>query len=156
MPDKRIGEAMALPHSTLVLTAFRLLLPSPALRRSEARPRDHPGRRLLDQSLPLLPDRPWRRRAPALRHPGFGEAIAQNWRAAGLDHPRAAMLDFVVQLTKRPDTIVEADRQVLRDAGYSNRGIFDIAAVAAFFAMSNRVASATDTRPNDDYYAMAR
>ena len=87
--------------------------------------------------------------------PGFGEAIAQNWRAAGLDDQRAAMLDFVVQLTERPDTIVEADRQALRDAGYSNRGIFDIAAVAAFFAMSNRVASATDMRPNDDYHAMA-
>ena len=76
--------------------------------------------------------------------------------AAGLDDQRAAMLDFVVQLTERPDTIVEADRQALRDAGYSNRGIFDIAAVAAFFAMSNRVASATDMRPNDDYHAMAR
>ncbi|WP_370196808.1 peroxidase-related enzyme [Aurantimonas sp.] len=88
--------------------------------------------------------------------PGFGEAIAQNWRAAGLDDQRAAMLDFVVQLTERPDTIVEADRQALRDAGYSNRGIFDIAAVAAFFAMSNRVASATDMRPNDEYHAMAR
>ncbi len=88
--------------------------------------------------------------------PGFGEAIAQNWRAAGLDDQRAAMLDFVVQLTERPDTIVEADPQALRDAGYSNRGIFDIAAVAAFFAMSNRVASATDMRPNDEYHAMAR
>ena len=88
--------------------------------------------------------------------PGFGEAIAQNWRAAGLDDQRAAMLDFVVQLTERPDTIVEADRQALRDAGYTNRAIFDIAAVAAFFAMSNRVASATDMRPNDDYHAMAR
>mgnify|MGYP003147003882 CR=1 FL=1 len=88
--------------------------------------------------------------------PGFGEAIAQNWRAAGLDDQRAAMLDFVVQLTERPDTIVEADRQALRDAGYSNRGIFDIAAVSAFFAMSNRVASATDMRPNDEYHAMAR
>ena len=88
--------------------------------------------------------------------PGFGEAIAQNWRAAGLDDQRAAMLDFVVQLTERPDTIVEADRQALRDAGYSNRGIFDIAAVAAFFAMSNRVASATDMRPNEEYHAMSR
>ncbi|MEF2552171.1 peroxidase-related enzyme [Aurantimonas sp. A2-1-M11] len=88
--------------------------------------------------------------------PGFGEAIAQNWRAAGLDDQRAAMLDFVVQLTERPDTIVEADRQALRDVGYSNRAIFDIAAVAAFFAMSNRVASATDMRPNAEYHAMTR
>ena len=88
--------------------------------------------------------------------PGSGEAIAQNWRAAGLDEQRAAVLHFAVQLTERPDTIVEADRQALRDAGYSNRGIFDIAAVAAFFGMSNRVASATDMRHNDDYHVMAR
>ena len=88
--------------------------------------------------------------------PGSGEAITQNWRAAGRDDQRAVMLDFVVRLTERSDTIVEADRQALRNAGYTNRGIFDIAAVAAFFAMSNRVASATDMRPNDDYHAMAR
>lgn len=86
----------------------------------------------------------------------FGETIAQNWRAAGLDAKRTAMLDFVVKLTERPDTIVEADRQALRDAGYSNRAIFDIASVAAFFAMSNRVASATDMKPNTAYHAMAR
>lgn len=88
--------------------------------------------------------------------PGFGEEIAQNWRAAGLDAQRTAMLDFVVKLTERPDTIVEADRQKLRDAGYSDRAIFDIASVAAFFAMSNRVAAATDMRPNAEYHSMAR
>lgn len=88
--------------------------------------------------------------------PNFGETIAQNWRAAGLDAKRTAMLDFVVKLTERPDTIVEADRQALRDAGYSNRAIFDIASVAAFFAMSNRVASATDMKPNAAYHGMAR
>ncbi|MCB8840668.1 peroxidase-related enzyme [Aurantimonas sp. VKM B-3413] len=88
--------------------------------------------------------------------PAFGEQIAQNWRAAGLDAKRIAMLDFVTKLTERPDTIVEADRQALRDAGFSNRGIFDIAAVAAFFAMSNRVASATDMKPNAEYHGMSR
>ncbi len=86
----------------------------------------------------------------------FGETIAQNWRAAGLDAKRTAMLDFVVKLTERPDTIIEADRQALRDVGYSNRAIFDIASVTAFFAMSNRVASATDMKPNAAYHGMAR
>ena len=52
-----------------------------------------------------------------------------------------------MQLTESPDTIVEADRQALRDAGYFNRGIFDIATVAAFFAMSNRVASPPTCTP---------
>lgn len=88
--------------------------------------------------------------------PGLGEEVAQNWRAAGLDARRTAMLDFVVKLTERPDTIVEADRQALRDAGYSDRAIFDIASVAGFFAMSNRVAAATDMRPNAEYHAMGR
>ena len=88
--------------------------------------------------------------------PKFGEEIAQNWRAAGLDDKRAAMLEFVVLLTERPDAITEDDREALRDAGYSNRAIFDIAAVAAFFAMSNRVAAATDMRPNAEYHGMAR
>ncbi|MEX6506845.1 peroxidase-related enzyme [Jiella sp. M17.18] len=88
--------------------------------------------------------------------PAFAETIAQNWRAAGLDEKRSAMLDFVTKLTERPDTIVEADRQRLRDAGFSNRAIFDIASVAAFFAMSNRVASATDMKPNAAYHGMAR
>ena len=50
----------------------------------------------------------------------------------------------------------EGDRQALRDAGFSDRDIWDIAAVAAFFNMSNRVAAATDMRPNPDYHAMAR
>ena len=88
--------------------------------------------------------------------PRFGEQIAQNYRAAGLDDKRAAMLDFVVLLTERPDAITEGDREALREAGYSDRAIFDIASVAAFFAMSNRVAAATDMRPNDAYHGMAR
>nr|WP_329610562.1 peroxidase-related enzyme [Jiella pelagia] len=88
--------------------------------------------------------------------PIMSETIAQNWRAAGLDARRTAMLDFVTKLTERPDTILESDRQALRDAGFSNRAIFDIAQTAGFFAMSNRVASATDMRPNAAYHGMAR
>jgi len=88
--------------------------------------------------------------------PALGETIAQNWRAAGLDEKRTAMLEFVTKLTERPDTIIEADRDALREAGFSNRVIFDIAQVAGFFAMSNRVAAASDMRPNAEYHAMAR
>ncbi|MBO0903871.1 peroxidase-related enzyme [Jiella sonneratiae] len=88
--------------------------------------------------------------------PVLAETIAQNWRAAGLDARQTAMLDFVTRLTERPDAIVEADRQALRDAGFSNRAIFDIAQTAGFFAMSNRVASATEMRPNRAYHGMAR
>lgn len=88
--------------------------------------------------------------------PILGETIAQNWRAAGLDERRTAMLDFVTKLTERPDLITEADREALRRAGFSNRAIFDIAQTAGFFAMSNRVAAASDMHPNAAYHGMGR
>jgi uncharacterized peroxidase-related enzyme len=66
------------------------------------------------------------------------------------------MLDFAVKLTETPDKMEEADRQALRDAGFDDRAIWDIASTAAFFNMSNRMAAAIDMRPNDEYHAMAR
>ena len=86
----------------------------------------------------------------------FGEVIAQNWRAADLPARQQAMLEFSVKLTEHPAKMVEADRQKLRDAGFSDRDIWDIASVAAFYNMSNRVAAATEMRPNPEYHAMAR
>jgi uncharacterized peroxidase-related enzyme len=66
------------------------------------------------------------------------------------------MLDFSWKLTVEPWTAGEADRAALRAHGFSERDIWDIAAVAAFFSMSNRLASATEMRPNDEYYKLAR
>jgi uncharacterized peroxidase-related enzyme len=88
--------------------------------------------------------------------PALGEMMAMNWRAADLSARRKAMLAFVCKLTEEPAKMVEEDRQALRDAGFSDRDIWDIAATAAFFNMSNRVAAAIDMRPNDEYHAMAR
>ncbi len=79
-----------------------------------------------------------------------------NYRAADLDDRQTAMLDFSVKLTDHPDAIIEADRQALRDQGFTERDIWDIAAVACFFNMSNRMASATDMRPNDEYHSQNR
>ena len=67
-----------------------------------------------------------------------------------------AMLDFAVLLTRASATVEEHHRQALRDQGFSDRDIFDIAAVAAFFNMTNRVASATAMVPNPEYHAQAR
>ena len=67
-----------------------------------------------------------------------------------------AMLDFAVKLTAEPWAIEEPDRAALRKVGFSARDIWDIAAVAGFFNMSNRVASATDMRPNSVYHGQAR
>ena len=88
--------------------------------------------------------------------PILGEAIAMNWRAARLDARQTAMLEFATKMTEASHKIVEADRQALRDAGFSDRDIWDIAATASFFNMSNRMASAVDMRPNDEYHAQAR
>jgi uncharacterized peroxidase-related enzyme len=88
--------------------------------------------------------------------PAFADTIAANWRAADLEDRHAAMLAFTAKLTETPDRILEEDRSSLRQAGFSDRDIWDIAAVAAFFNMSNRVAAATEMRPNRDYYASGR
>ena len=88
--------------------------------------------------------------------PVLGEMMAMNYRAARLSKRRRAMLDFAVRLTVEPWAIEESDRARLRGAGFSERDIWDIAAVAAFYNMTNRLASATDMRPNGEYHAKAR
>jgi len=79
-----------------------------------------------------------------------------NYRAARLSKRQRAMLDFATKLTAEPWSIEESDREALRKAGFSERDIWDIAAVAGFYNMSNRVASATDMRPNSVYHGQAR
>ena len=88
--------------------------------------------------------------------PKLGEMMVMNYRAADLSPRQKAMLDFAVKLTETPDKMEEADRAALREAGFTDRDIWDIASTAAFFNMSNRVAAAVDMRPNDEYHAMAR
>jgi len=89
-------------------------------------------------------------------NPQLGEMMVMNYRVADLDPRQRAMLDFAAQLTTASATVQETDRQALRDVGFSDRDIFDIAAVAGFYNMSNRVASAIDMRPNDDYHTAHR
>jgi uncharacterized peroxidase-related enzyme len=88
--------------------------------------------------------------------PKLGEMLVMNWRVADLSRRQRAMLHFAEKMTKASAEIQEYDREALRDAGFSDRDIWDIANVAAFFNMTNRVASATDMRPNDEYHAQAR
>jgi uncharacterized peroxidase-related enzyme len=88
--------------------------------------------------------------------PVLGELMAMNFRAARLSKRERAMLDFAVKLTAEPWLVEEADRAALRHVGFTDRDVWDIAAVAGFFNMSNRVASATDMRPNSVYHGQAR
>jgi len=88
--------------------------------------------------------------------PPLGELMVMNYRAAKLNKRQRAMLDFAVKLTVEPWAAEESDREALRRVGFTARDIWDIAAVAGFFNMSNRVASATDMRPNSIYHGQAR
>jgi uncharacterized peroxidase-related enzyme len=89
-------------------------------------------------------------------NPLLGEQLVMNYRAARISKRQRAMLDFAVKLTATPWSVEEADRERLRRAGFSDRDIWDISAVAGFFNMSNRVASAADMRPNTVYHNQAR
>jgi len=88
--------------------------------------------------------------------PVLGEMLVMNYRAADLDPRQRAMLDFAVKMTESSESIEEADRERLREAGFSDRDIWDIAAVASFFNMTNRMASATKMKPNPSYHSACR
>lgn len=88
--------------------------------------------------------------------PALAEVVAQNWRAAALDARQKAMLGFAVKLTNTPKDMEDSDRQALRMAGFTDRDIWDIAAVTSFYNMSNRLAAATEMQPNPEYHGMAR
>ena len=88
--------------------------------------------------------------------PALGELMAMNFRAASLSDKQLAMLEFAVKLTETPDKMVEADRAALRHVGWSDADIWDIAATASFFNMSNRMAAAIEMAPNPEYHKQAR
>jgi len=88
--------------------------------------------------------------------PALGEALVMNWRVAGLAARQKAMIGFAIKLTTASAETGEADREALRAHGLTDEDIWDVAAVAAFFNMSNRMASAVGMEPNPDYHGMAR
>ena len=88
--------------------------------------------------------------------PQLGEMMVMNYRVAELEPRLRGMLDFAWKLTLTPHEIGEADRQRLRDLGFSDLDIFDICDVAAFFNYTNRMAFGLDMMPNAAYHAMHR
>ncbi len=88
--------------------------------------------------------------------PVLGEMLVMNWRVADLSPRHRAMLEFAEKVTRNSAEIEDPDRVQLRDAGFSDRDIWDIANVAAFFNMTNRVASATGMHPNQEYHGAHR
>jgi uncharacterized peroxidase-related enzyme len=82
--------------------------------------------------------------------------LVLNWRVAKLPKRQRAMLEFAHRLTVSPAEVGDADRDALRRAGFSERAIWDVASVAAFFNFTNRIATATDMMPNPEYHGQAR
>ena len=91
------------------------------------------------------------------KDPTISELVGANWRKADNVTPKQkAMLGFALKVAKEAHLVAETDRQALRDAGWDEEEIWDIAAIAAFFSMSNRLANATELRPNREFHAMGR
>jgi uncharacterized peroxidase-related enzyme len=88
--------------------------------------------------------------------PTLGEHLVMNYRSANLDKRQRAILDFASLLTREPAKVTESDIQALRDAGLTDRGIWDLSNLIGFYNMSNRVAIASDMRPNAEYHSQSR
>jgi len=90
------------------------------------------------------------------KNPLIADQVAVNFRKADLTARQAAMLEFALKVAARSHDIDEADYQRLREHGFTDDDAWDIAAIAALFAMSNRLANAFSIRPNDEFYNMGR
>ena len=88
--------------------------------------------------------------------PELGEMLVMNWRTAPLPARQRSLLEFAHKLTATPGEVGEADREVLRLAGWSERDIWDAASVVGFFNYTNRVATAVDMMPNREYHSQGR
>lgn len=90
------------------------------------------------------------------RNPILADQLAVNYRHADVTPRQRAMLDFSVKMARRPEEIEEPDMVALREAGFSDEDIWDIGAIAALFAMSNRLAHLTNMRPNEAFFSLGR
>ncbi|MEP6609281.1 MAG: peroxidase-related enzyme [Burkholderiaceae bacterium] len=90
------------------------------------------------------------------KHPMLADQIAANFRKADITPRQRAMLAFAVKVATASSTIEEAHFNTLREHGFGDEDIWDIGAIAAFFALSNRMANMIGMRPNDEFYLMGR
>jgi len=90
------------------------------------------------------------------KKPLLADQVAINYRKADLTARQRAILDFALKVSLRSAELEDADYARLREHGLTDEDAWDVAAIAAFFAMSNRLANATGMRPNDEFYLMGR
>src|SRR5689334_9451692 len=90
------------------------------------------------------------------KNPWLADQIAANYRKADITDRQKAMLEFAQKVALRSSELVEEDYAKLRAHGFSEEDIWDIGAIAAFFALSNRMADLISMRPNDEFYLVGR
>jgi uncharacterized peroxidase-related enzyme len=90
------------------------------------------------------------------KNPLIADQVAINYRKADITDRQRAMLDFAMKVALEAYAVNGADMEVLKSHGFNQEDIWDISAIAAFFAMSNRLANVTQMRPNDEFYSMGR
>jgi uncharacterized peroxidase-related enzyme len=90
------------------------------------------------------------------RNPLVADQVAANYRKADITPRQKAMLAFALKVATDSSALVDDDYEQVRAAGFSDEDIWDIGAIAAFFALSNRMANLIGMRPNDEFYLMGR
>ncbi|OWU85118.1 alkylhydroperoxidase [Oceanicola sp. 22II-s10i] len=90
------------------------------------------------------------------KNPLIADQVATNYRKADLTDRQKAMIDFAMKVSQNAQAVGDADFDVLKGHGFDEEDIWDIAGIAAFFGLSNRMANVTTMRPNDEFYAMGR
>lgn len=90
------------------------------------------------------------------KNPLVADQVAINYRKADITPRQKAMLDFAMKVSTRAHEVGETDFDALKQQGFEEEDIWDIAAISAFFGMSNRLANVTSMRPNAEFYAMGR
>src|SRR5205809_7209674 len=90
------------------------------------------------------------------KNPVIADQIAVNYRKADITPRQRAMLDFAMKVSRAAEELSETDFAEISRHGFGDEDIWDIAAIAAFFALSNRIANVTAMRPNDEFYIMGR
>ena len=90
------------------------------------------------------------------RNPYVADQVAVNYRKADITPRQKTMLDFAMKVALEAEQVGDADYAILREHGWSEADAWDIGAIAAFFAMSNRLANMASIRPNDEFYLLGR
>ncbi|VWB64282.1 alkylhydroperoxidase [Burkholderia pseudomultivorans] len=90
------------------------------------------------------------------KNPLIADQVASNYRKADITARQKAMLDFAMKVSQAAQQVGETDFDTLKSHGFTEEDMWDIAAISAFFGMSNRIANVTNLRPNVEFYAMGR